>query len=83
MNSGFSSFSNTYVFAKVYEFINAKIKEMKVMPLDKRAITENKLIKMIQELGESFQTFLQVNSTVDVNRILMKASNGILTVKKF
>ena len=80
---GFSSFSNTYIFAKVYEFINAKIKEMKLMQLDKKVITENKMVKMIQELGESFKNFLQVNSTFDISRILQKATNGIISVKYF
>jgi len=77
---GFSSFSSTYIFAKIYEFINAKIKEMKLMPLDKRVIVENKLIKMIQELGESFKSFLQANLTVDIVSILHKASNGMFSV---
>lgn len=52
---------------------------MKFMPIEKRVIVENKLIKMIQELGESFKNFLQVNSTVDISLILQKASNGIIT----
>jgi hypothetical protein len=76
---GFSSFSNIYIFAKIYEYINAKIKEMKFMPTEKRVSAENKLIRMIQDLGESFKSFLQVNSTVDISLILQKASNGFIT----
>lgn len=50
---------------------------MKYMPLERRVITENKIIKMIQELGESFKNFLLANSTVDIARILEKANIGL------
>jgi len=56
---------------------------MKLMPIDRKVLTENKLIKMIQELGENFKNFLLVNSTVDIALILQKATNGVIAVNQF
>ena len=71
------------MYAKVYEFITNKLQLMKIMPLDKKAFEETKIIKMIQELGEGFKEFLSANPTVEIGQVLIKATNGIITVNKF
>ncbi len=56
---------------------------MKHMLSDKKIMTENKLINMIQQLGENFKNFLSVNNTEDINNILKKASSGIIEVNEY
>jgi hypothetical protein len=57
------SFSQEYIFRTVHDFIVAKLRNNKFLPGEKQMLVENKLTRMIQDLGLNFQNFIKENSS--------------------
>ena len=59
-----------FIYSKIHEFIEDKLISISNLQNDKKKFMENKLIKMIKELGPRFKQYTEVNKNMEKMHIL-------------
>jgi hypothetical protein len=76
-NLGYSAFSKDFLFQKVSEFIKKKLNDANSMNPDQKTILENKLSRIIQDLGLDYQAYMEHHNRII--RIPISNNNTVMT----